>query len=322
MSYKQEPPFAIQIEMTEGCNLMCDFCGINGIREKAGNYKHMTLNMADSLARAIAVAGWNSRIEFAMHGEPTINPHHAEIVGVFRNLLPKSQLMLTTNGVGLLKGSDVHGNTLRLFMNGLNLLAVDAYKHTNLSERVRQGLMLSDAYYKVNDYPKDGLDLSPHRRWPAKTRQVLFIEDINDANAGSHSSLCNHAGAAAPPNTRGSGKRCAKPFRELSVRWDGTIAICCNDWRGLYKIGNVLKKPLVELWQGPEFTAARKKLYHGQRDFGSCAGCDATTYRLGLLPDKLGRETMDLPSAADLKVIKRCCAGETLTQIVLRPWEK
>jgi len=31
---KQESPFAIQIELTKGCNLNCSFCGVSGFQEK------------------------------------------------------------------------------------------------------------------------------------------------------------------------------------------------------------------------------------------------------------------------------------------------
>ena len=31
---KQSPPYSIQIELNEGCNLGCNFCGLRGMREK------------------------------------------------------------------------------------------------------------------------------------------------------------------------------------------------------------------------------------------------------------------------------------------------
>ena len=72
MTYKQESPFCIQVEMTKGCNLQCTFCGINGFQDKPNsNFNFVTLGTAERIAEEIAFAGWTSRIEFAMHGEPT-----------------------------------------------------------------------------------------------------------------------------------------------------------------------------------------------------------------------------------------------------------
>ena len=98
--YEQSSPYCIQIELTEGCNLQCPFCGIQGIRE-AGNssppYKWLTVDNADLIAQQIAQSGGNPRIEMAMHGEPTMNPNYSEIVQVFRNRLPKTHLLMTSN---------------------------------------------------------------------------------------------------------------------------------------------------------------------------------------------------------------------------------
>ena len=34
---KQNPPYCVQIELTEGCNLACAFCGIASIRKNGAN---------------------------------------------------------------------------------------------------------------------------------------------------------------------------------------------------------------------------------------------------------------------------------------------
>jgi hypothetical protein len=47
---KQESPFAIQIELTEGCNLFCSFCGIHGIRSSAKDYEFMKSRIQQTLS--------------------------------------------------------------------------------------------------------------------------------------------------------------------------------------------------------------------------------------------------------------------------------
>ena len=47
----QESPFAVQIELTEGCNLFCKFCGIRGIRKKPNDFKFMSLEVSKNIAR-------------------------------------------------------------------------------------------------------------------------------------------------------------------------------------------------------------------------------------------------------------------------------
>lgn len=328
MKYRQEPPNAVQIELSEGCNLYCGFCGLQGIREKKEkNFRFMELATLRRLTHQMVDLGWNPRVEFAMHGEPTMHHSYVEMVRAVREIAPKYHIMMTSNGGGLLKSPGPVANILALFDAGLNVLALDDYKDAKLVPKIREAMAKDsikrnwdEADIKVYEYPQQG-DGNPHARRKPKDRLLVFIEAIDFADKGNHSMLNNHAGAAAPLNDKAAGKRCAKPFRELSVRWDGNVAVCCNDWRGVYKCGNV-HDGLDKVWNGPAMQAARVKLYHGERDFGPCKGCDATSYRVGLLPDKLGKDSLPKPGAAVKKAIADAVKGKPYTAPVLRPWEK
>jgi radical SAM protein with 4Fe4S-binding SPASM domain len=318
----QEPPNALQIELTEGCNLYCDFCGLQGIRtHKVKNFKFMNFDTLNTLAKQIKEAKWNPRVEFAMHGEPTMNENIIEFIRVFRILNPTLSIMITSNGGGLLRNPGPSKNIRALFDAGLNILALDDYKNIGIIPRIRKSLEEQKLEgIEIYEYPENPSG-NPHIRAKSGKRMVSFIEDISSSNKGTHATLNNHAGSGSPPNESAKGKRCAKPFREISVRWDGSVAICCNDWRGYYKCGNINNTPIQEIWNGPEFGAARVSLYHGMRDFGPCNGCDARSYRVGLLPDKLGKESLPLPDQQVKDDITKALEGDPYTVPVKRPWE-
>jgi MoaA/NifB/PqqE/SkfB family radical SAM enzyme len=307
----QAPPNAIQIELTEGCTLACHFCGINGIREKPfDRFKFMSLETAEKVCRNIK--GWNPRIEFAMHGEPTANPEWLEILLLFREFFPHNSMMLTTNGFGLCNEPVI---SVKAAFADVNIIALDCYEHSRgLWEKI------VDANPQGDWYPDDP-DANPHRRRDQWDADLVFIRDISKQTKGTHSHLSNHAGAAAPRDFSSAG-RCAKPFREMSVRWDGMVAVCCEDWRGEYPIGNLTEHDCETIWQHPRFHAARKKLYRGARDFGPCAGCTSRSTRVGLLPDKKGKETMENLNDRDALAILEAIAEGPLTEPVLRDWEQ
>ena len=328
----QPPPFCIQLELTEGCNLACSFCGIAHIRDNQANgpenikgknshpYKFLTLEKAEKLAIKIKSAKddykWNPRIEMAMHGEPSMNPNYKEIVKVFREHLPTTHLQMTTNGGGLLKGS-LNENINELLEAGINVLLLDNYEGIKICDKVR---LRYKGPYPMYEYPRDKL-ANPHRRRKAKDHDIVITQDIEHASKGNHSTLNNHAGGSFPRNNKADGKRCAKVFREMSIRWDGNVAICCNDWPGFYRIGNVLAlASLEELWQSQYFNAARKKLYHGERDFGPCQGCDALSYRPGLLPDLKGQESYERATQSDKRAIEIALKSGPYTSAIPRPW--
>lgn len=320
--YQQEPPYCVQVEATEGCNLRCGFCGIRGIREAgdrdnlSGPYHFMAPATARLLARQIAEAGWNPRIEFAMHGEPTMNPNLPRIIRTMREYLPQQSIMVTTNGIPLL--NDWERNVRGLFDAGADTIAVDDYKPYRCRDAV---LSTRIPGVTVLRHPDEGQRSSPHRRPRRGEKRLILVEALDEANIGNHSHISNHAGAAYPPSDAKQGQRCALPFRELSIRWDGNAALCCNDWRGAFKIGGVHSDGVVAMWHSEAMQAARRFLYHGQRVFSPCQGCTHTTYRNGLLPDKKGKVDLGMPTQADAEAVSAALDGPFLTEPVPRKWE-
>jgi len=321
----QPGPYCVQIELTEGCSIQCKFCGIQGIREKPGNYKFMTLVTAGTLIKKLAKESkdnnWNPRFEFAMHGEPSLNPDREPIIAYLRKMFPKSYILFLTNGSGL-AGGDTVGKINGLFKAGVNVLGVEEYGHAPFHKTIKE--KLGDfMQYETWQYPASP-GANPHQRRPANTKMLVYIADIFTETKGTHSRINTHCGTGSPPVSTHHGKRCAKPFRELSIRWDGGIALCCNDWRGTYNCGNVNdNRTLDDIWNGREFNAARRELYLGLRqNIPCCSSCNETSYRSGLIPDSLGKYRVEEPTIDSRSIIACSKYDKPMTQSVLRPWEE
>lgn len=320
---KQDAPFTIQIELSEGCNVkvprsdgtkgLCEACGLNAIRAGVGDYKFMTVATAEAVAKQIGAAHWTSQLLFAMHGEPSMNPHMREIIAVFRRYLPGAYMVMLTNGGGFIKEDRLNG----VFKAGLNVLAFDDYEGAGLVERVPFEL----ADYPIRHYPSDK-EANPHHR--TKKQYIVLIDDIKTATKGNHSTLNNHAGSGMAPNQDFWGKKCAKPFREIGVRWDGTVSGCCVDWRNLVEVGNTNETPIEELWNGPVFQAMRRILINGDRkEIELCSGCDHPSYRVGLLPDKFGKQTLPMWTDEDVSTVANAGKRQkTVVKFYPRTWHK
>lgn len=323
MEYKQEAPFTVQIELAEGCNVhvpredgtkgLCFHCGLNAIRKGPGDYKFMTTDTAAAIASQMAAAKWNSQLLFAMHGEPSMNPHMVEIITIFRKHLPKAYMVMLTNGGGFIRKGTINA----ILDAGLNTLAIDDYEGAGLVERID----FNECKYPIKFYPSDK-DANPHHR--RRGKMVVRIDDIKSATKGTHSVLNNHAGSGLPPTDAYWGKKCAKPFRELGVRWDGTISGCCVMWRNEVEAGNVLRETIDTIWNNAVFGAMRRILITGdRRAIGACAKCDHPSYRVGLLPDKYGKVKLPAYTDADIAIIRKAETQQTtVTPIIFRPWEK
>ena len=323
MKYKQDPPFSIQVEFTEGCNRGCGFCGIRGIRKTGKQpYYYMTRETATRIADEIARVGWNSRIIFAMHGEPTLNKDWLKIIRLFRKKLPEAVLSIMTNGLAI-NTEDTEEFEARLHKirkSGLNDLIIDMYTPNDDGHQIKDMCDRIEQPYQIlgKGVPLYG---NSHTKF-----RVLFNPPIQtEEGAAINRHLCNQCGAAGHLDFSYQGKRCARPFREMTFRYDGWVSLCCNDFRGEYPIGNINDRDIDDIWQDKKFQAARILLYAGDRNsFIPCRGCNALSHRVGLLPDLKGQQEMPEPTDKIKAYAQRVAAeneplcGKNWTK---RPWE-
>ena len=247
---------------------------------------------------------------------------------MFRKALPNAVLSMMTNGYGIAnnfedESENIHERVAGYMHSGLNDLIVDYYSKDGdaakiekaMNEVIRQGF-----WPELNiEHLEKGLPLYGNS---SKKFRILFNPPIQNEGAINRH-LCNHCGAAAPLDYSYAGKRCARPFRELSFRYDGSVALCCNDFRGEYPIGNINLVGIDELWYNKRFEAARILLYAGERIFKPCLGCNALSHRVGLLPDRMGKESMQKPTDVVRAYAKKVSEhGPLSDSIVKRKWEK
>lgn len=322
--YRQHAPFMIEIEPTEGCNLGCGFCGLRGIRKEGKKpWRFMSVELAEKISEKIANCDWKSRICFCGHGEPTTNPQLLDIISVFRNALPENKMQLINNGYGFKNGVfDVRDFLTHLQKIRFNDVVFDVYSNNGDWCCVEQITDLFD----IKIIGKDGEPFNYDKK--RDMRVALYPLQV-DAKTSILRVMDNHCGAAAPPDfsEKTVNKRCEKPFRYLFIRWDGEVCLCCDDFRGQYKIGNVLDfDTLDDLWNCERFQAARIALMsQHRRRFKPCLGCNYHSIRVGLLPDPSGKDKNVMPSECSEKVrqiLKESYNAKGSTTIIKRKWEK
>lgn len=282
-----QKPWTYQVELVEGCNRICHFCGINSIRSAPGNYRYMTEATLGQVAAQIADYTPDTKVSFAMHGEPLQHPRADAMLALARGLLPRAQFTLVTNGRVMM--GRMQARLERVFAVGVDMVMLDTY-YPERDDLHREVATLQDmTVVHFYDEPEKMQRLSPYQNHHRKLQRLLIVVDDLAARAGEsvQRKIHNHAGGnpTAPTVAAPLAKTCTKPFRELTIEWDGTVNLCCEDWLRRYVLGNVHQQTIPQMWGGPEIEAARAMLQNKRRDFAGCAVCDADAgMRAGLLP--------------------------------------
>lgn len=269
------------------------------------------LNTISHIVRLIKDAKYDGTIRLAGHGEPTLHPKIAMIIRIIRANLPGTCIHMFTNGTVIEKKP---GLVDELFKAGLNNLIVDEYSDHRVGEFIRSNDVCRK--YKIVEQGAGTTLLDKKAK-----KRICIVPPIDGDKNTINRQLCNHLGAGLPPLKESLEARCSVVFRELTFRHDGTVAICCNDFRGLYRVTDAKQcSSLEQIWFHERMEAVRRITFEKNRKFYPCNLCDVKPNRPGLLPSMGKKESMEPPTEHDWEIVSK--RYPSLSVVELRKWEK
>lgn len=251
----------VYIEITNRCNLACDFC--HGTKRPLG-----TMPPEDFRRIAEKLRGETSYLYLHVLGEPLLHPQLKELLAVagelgFRVCLVTNGTLLHKRREELLAAKSLHKVSVSLHSFEGNGGAGDLPAYLQqvwdvclpLSER---GVLCALRLWNEGTAPRlngaveaflsqrigrDVESLPRDARGNRTLRPNLFLEraerfgwpDLNAPESGANF--------------------CHGFTRQLAVLWDGTVTPCCLDSEGDIPLGNLLSQPLEEILQGERAAA-------------------------------------------------------------------
>lgn len=251
----------VYIEITNRCNLACDFC--HGTKRPLG-----TMPPEDFRRIAEKLRGETSYLYLHVLGEPLLHPQLKELLAIagelgFRVCLVTNGTLLHKRREELLAAKSLHKVSVSLHSFEGNGSAGDLPAYLQqvwevclpLSER---GVLCALRLWNEGTAPRlngaveaflsqrigrDVESLPRDARGNRTLRPNLFLEraerfgwpDLNAPESGANF--------------------CHGFTRQLAVLWDGTVTPCCLDSEGDISLGNLLSQPLEEILQGERAAA-------------------------------------------------------------------
>lgn len=279
-----------KLELVNGCNLTCDFCGIS--RVKMGKMtKETFLNAINGLPDTL------KRMEFILHGEPILNENIYEFTRMTRNRFPRVQITVLSNMEKIKK--DGFQQILDLYDSGMNCIQADLYKEDTEKWFLETLAEFKDELSKrdivVKDYYKDRINPF-HYRGPKK-KYLIYVSDSSERNHGKTCTRDFHNFGGNLPHKRWTPYTeqtlkdfpvnivCVEPLKYLSVTWNGNVTLCCRDGGRSVVVGNINEESATDIWRGENMQVLRYVLSLGRRDMLlPCMLCPTRSFRFGLYP--------------------------------------
>lgn len=235
----------IEIETVNRCNGECSFCPVNK-KVDPRPLKKMEDTLFKKIVKELHDLDYSEHVAIYSNNEPLIDSRSVEFNEYLREQVPNAKIYMHTNGTLLTKEK-----FLRLIAV-LDELIIDNYN---------DDLELLPAAKMVKEYCDEH---------PEVTSKVTI------AMRKQHEILTTRGGKA--PNRTDmvsyGETRCSLPFRQMVIRPDGKLSLCCNDALGSKTVGDLTKQTMVEAWYGEEYQKMREKIYLGRKNIDICKYCD------------------------------------------------
>jgi len=245
----------ISIEIGSLCNRKCWFCP-NHYHQRPNEF--MPLDTIKDILNQLKEINYDKRIELYIYNEPFLDKRLYDIIALCRKIVPKSTIMIATNGDRIKKASQIQ----KLFDKGLNQLQVNVYSNTKRF-RFLSGLLMETTAKPGNVYD----NTSPKK-------QVFSIEPKYDRKVTPASAklgrfeLSNRSGnvPSIPKPRMPLDRICVRPFRLIQINWKGEVILCCNDYYADVVCGNINEASVTDIWYNSKvLNRYRKSLLNDDR---------------------------------------------------------
>ena len=236
----------IEFETTAYCNRKCTYCpNVDYERFAEDSNFLMKEDVFKALIFQLKDMDFQGMISPHLYGEPMSDPRMANWIKHIRENLPKSRIKIVTNGDFLNKES------YREYINsGVNIIYIS--KHSKKLKKPCRELLDS---LSVNE----------------KKKHILVQDFYSDFNE-NQDMFNNRGGSIEIENDKKPPVNCSYSTYPV-INSIGDLILCCQDFHNNYVFGNIMKKPLKEIWYDKKNIEMRKKIYNYKFDLKICQDC-------------------------------------------------
>lgn len=277
-------PLYLLIEPTSICNLRCVMCF--QIDKTFGGEKSFMGRMGLDLFKDLidqAHEGGTKAITLASRGDPTLNKNLGSMLEYMKGKF--LEVKLNTNGI--LLNDELSRSILANEVTDL-VFSIDSYERENYEEIRKKA-----KFEKVVDNIKRFMEIRdlefPNHRTTVRVSGVKVDEKQNKHDFNKFWSRFVDYNVLVDMQERwdtyNNDERpsemllpCDHLFERMYVWWDGKVNPCDIDYKSSLAVGDVNNQSIREIWNGPKYTALRKKHLQGMRsEYSVCAKCDLWT---------------------------------------------
>ena len=265
----------INLELSSYCNRRCDYCPVS-----TSSRKDSQILMEDALFHAIVsdlqLINYSKSISLNLYNEPLCNEKFITQLAALRERLPLAWLQFNSNG-------DYVDEAImeQLAKSGLNALCITIHpppnKEYNSEELLKRLVILLGQLNRKSSIvdAETALDAGNNCFSLSYMGIALKVQWPNWRKVGSsRGGEIKHLEENRPVRTA----PCARPFREFTIYFDGTVTPCCEIFHDAdnsqpLKVASLMDRSLFNVYADQMLSEFRKSLFLFGEKKGVCRYC-------------------------------------------------
>lgn len=280
-------PKAIEIELTNRCDLRCVFCPNYSHKRKRGTMSFETFkNIVDGI-KELGI----SQVVFSGFGECLLDRNIIEKLDYLHRHKRVAYVQLVTNGVLLtpeLSKKICEGELVSLVNISIEAADTETYEtihNVDAFDKVVENVTL---LYEIR---KDKRVSSPHIsvRFKDFSHNRGHFSNFVNKFCKISDNIRSYANIVEWPESNlaiGTVRRdkiikivCPNLWEGMRVNWNGDVVLCCQDYEGKVILGNVNDQSIVDIWNNKLIQYYRKNHKNFQfNELKICNDCDINSH--------------------------------------------
>ena len=246
LSEEKFPMFSlVEIETINRCVGECAFCPVNR-HDDPREFKLMEEKLFNKIIRELKELKYDGRVCLFSNNEPLMDKRIYSFAEFAKKELPNCHFSFFTNGILL------NLTKFNKLIENCDTFCIDIYY---------------DKVIEISPNIKPIIDVCRKNSDLQKKVKITFV----DKNA-----IRNNRGGQSKNrfNIYKLQCSCLLPFKQVIIRPDGKLSLCCNDALGNYTLGDVSKEKLLDIWHNKAYNEIRNLLQKGRSEIKMCEFCD------------------------------------------------
>lgn len=236
----------VEIETYNRCNGGCEFCPVS-VKNETRPEQKMSEDLFKKIIDDLDGIDYSGKLALFSNNEPFLDERIIDFHRYARARLPKARMHLYTNGTLL---------TVEKF------LEVIEYLDELIIDNYNENLELIPNNRAIKEYCENHKEL--YRKVTIVLRKPKEILTSRGGDAPNRKKLVSYENDS-----------CMLPFRQIIIRPDGKVSLCCNDPLGKLTMGDLMSENIKDVWYGDKYTDARNKIALGRANYSHCVYCDS-----------------------------------------------